>query len=409
MRVLGWKGCGFSMALAATGVSAAETQQRPAPSSRPDPKAPVNVSRGHRSISPDVNGAASAGPSGSPGSQAARASREGNEDDAGSKQADAKRATKKKTDACPGDMQLVEGDYCTKVEHKCLESWYDKSNKKTVCEKFEAKSQCVGERKTKRYCIDRYEWPNRAGERPEVMNKFHQAEVKCAAIGKRLCTESEWTLACEGPKYKPFPYGYVRDTNICHGDVMWDSPDMKKVAARDPAELARIWKGVRSGSQPECVSDYGVYDMPGNADEVVSSETFSSDFRGKFDSVHTGGPWYKGVRNQCRPKIYTHDEGFYYYFLSFRCCAEPDQQPTDPRTTKQRRDNWKFEKVEQIAGFSRAQVQKALKAKAEKGNCSCTKGDIRCNTICGTLLGPEAKDFPKGKKANPSPHGATGE
>jgi hypothetical protein len=294
-------------------------------------------------------------------------------------------------------MLLVDGDYCTKVEHKCAQSWYDKSNKKTVCERFEPWSKCVGERQPKHFCIDRYEWPNHSGERPEVMNRFHQAEVKCAAVGKRLCTESEWTMTCEGPKYKPFPYGYTRDTNVCHGDVMWDSPDMKKVGARDPEELARLWKGVRSGSQPQCVSDYGVYDMPGNADEVVASETFSTDFRGKFDSVHTGGPWYKGVRNQCRPKIYTHDEGFYYYFLSFRCCAEPDHQPTDPRTVKQRRTNWKFEKVEQIAGFTRQQVQKALKTKAEKGNCGCSSGDSRCNTLCGTLLGPGAKDYPKAR------------
>ena len=359
-------------------VAAAETA--PAAASRKRPAQPVTLNHGRRSIRPDSDAGAphalaAAAPAARPAKESEPAAR--------------------KSAACPEDMQLVDGDYCTEVKHHCLESWYDKSNKKTVCERFEPKSECVGQLKHKRFCIDRYEWPNRAGERPEVMNKFHQAEVKCAAIGKRLCTESEWTMTCEGPKFKPFPYGYVRDTNICHGDVMWDSPDMKKVAARDPAELARLWKGVRSGSQPHCASEYGVYDMPGNADEVVSSETFSSDFRGKFDSVHTGGPWYKGVRNQCRPKIYTHDEGFYYYFLSFRCCAEPDQETTDPRTTKQRKDNWKFEKVEGIAGFSRAQVQKALKTKAEKGNCACSKNDVRCNTICGTLLGPDAKDYPK--------------
>lgn len=349
---------------------------------------PVALSHGRRSISPDPD----AGPSSdSPPKALPRA--------AGSVPSHKKQVQPPaKEAACPEGMQLMNGDYCTEVKHQCLESWYDKSNKKTVCERFEPKSSCVGERKHKRFCIDRYEWPNRAGERPEVMNRFHQAEVKCAALGKRLCTESEWTMTCEGPKFLPFPYGYVRDTNICHGDVMWDSPDMKKVAARDPAELARLWKGVRSGSQPQCVSEYGVYDMPGNADEVVSSETYSSDFRGKFDSVHTGGPWYKGVRNQCRPKIYTHDEGFYYYFLSFRCCAEPDRQDTDPRTAKQRKANWKFEKVEQIAGFSRLEVQKALRTKAEKGNCGCGKGDIRCNTLCGTLLGAQAKDFPKTRR-----------
>jgi len=294
--------------------------------------------------------------------------------------------------ACPAGMQLVDGDYCTDVDYECKKSWYDKSNKKTVCEEFEPKSICKGEKVHKRYCMDTYTWPNEKGARPEVMNRFHQAEVKCAAVGKRMCTETEWTLACEGPKMLPFPYGYVRDTNKCLGDVEWDSPNMKKVAARDPEELARLWKGVRNGSQPECISAYGVADLPGNTDEVVSSETYSDDFRGKFDSVHSGGPWYKGVRNQCRPKIYTHDEGFYYYFLGFRCCAEADNKPTDPRTPKQIKGNWGFERVERIAGFSKEQMVEKLKLK-EQGKCTCGAKDIRCKTMCGTLLGPEAKDY----------------
>ena len=294
--------------------------------------------------------------------------------------------------ACPAGMKLVDGDYCTKLELTCKKSWYDKSNKKTVCEEFEPKSTCVGEKVHKRYCMDTYTWPNEKGARPEVMNRFHQAEVKCAAVGKRMCTETEWTLACEGPEMLPFPYGYVRDTNKCLGDVEWDGPDMKKVAQRDPEELARLWKGVRNGSQPECISAYGVADLPGNTDEVVSSETYSSDFRGKYDSVHSGGPWYKGVRNQCRPKIYTHDEGFYYYFLGFRCCAEPDHQATDPRTPKQIKGNWGFERVERIAGFTKAQMIEKLKLK-DQGKCTCSAKDTRCKTMCGSLLGPEAKDY----------------
>jgi formylglycine-generating enzyme len=292
--------------------------------------------------------------------------------------------------ACPAGMQLVDGDYCTKLENNCLKSWYDKSNKKTVCEEFGPGTRCVGEKIKKRYCIDTFEWPNKKGERPEVMNRFHQAQVKCAAVGKRMCTESEWTLACEGPKMLPFPYGYVRDVNKCHGDMTWDGPDMPKVAKRDPEELARLWRGVRSGQLP-CRSDYGVHDLPGNADEVVASETTSNDFRGKFDSVHTGGPWYKGVRNQCRPKIYTHDEGFYYYFLSFRCCAEPDGKPTEPRTPKQIKGGWKFDRVERLAGFTLAQMKDKLELKAQN-KCACSANDILCKTMCGTLLGPNAKD-----------------
>jgi hypothetical protein len=230
--------------------------------------------------------------------------------------------------ACPAGMQLVEGEYCSDVDYKCLRQWHDKSNDKIVCEEFEPKSTCVGTKTKKRFCMDTYTWPNEKGARPEVMNRFHQAQVKCAAVGKRMCTESEWNLACEGPEMLPFPYGYVRDTNKCHGDVEWDSPDMNKVAKRDPEELARLWKGVRNGSQPECYSPYGVADLPGNTDEVVQSESYNEPgFKGKYDSIHSGGPWYKGVRNQCRPKIYTHDEGFYYYFPASAAAPSPTVNP----------------------------------------------------------------------------------
>lgn len=292
--------------------------------------------------------------------------------------------------ACPEDMKLVDGEYCSEVEHKCLKSWFDKSNKKTVCEEFEPTAKCVGEKTKKRYCIDTYEWPNKKGERPEVMNRFHQAEIKCAAVGKRLCTESEWTLACEGPEMKPFPHGYVRDASKCNGDHMWDQPNMKKVAARDPDELARLWHGVRSGSQPNCISDYGVADLPANTDEVVASEQVKGH-RAKYDSVHTGGPWYKGVRNQCRPKIYTHNEDFYYYFLSFRCCSEPDGKTTDPRTPRQIREKWPVSKVEKSAQFTVAQIKERLEQK-KAGKCECRPHDVLCKTMCGTLLGPGAVD-----------------
>lgn len=292
---------------------------------------------------------------------------------------------------CPANMVLIEGDYCTEVEHNCLTEWYADQNKKYVCEQFEEKAVCKGARVKKRYCIDKYEWPNQQGVRPEVMNRFHQAQVKCAAVGKRMCAESEWNFACEGPEMKPFPYGYKRDPLVCNGDHLWDEPNMDKVGDRDAKELARLWRGMPSGTQPGCVSDFGVYDMPANADEVVASEQNPNGSRGKFDSIHTGGPWYSGVRNQCRPKVYTHGEDFYYYFLSFRCCAEPDGAVTDPRTPRQIKDGWAMKKVEQLAQFTVAEAQEKLRLKAE-GKCTCKDTDEKCKTMCGTLLGPNAVD-----------------
>jgi hypothetical protein len=131
--------------------------------------------------------------------------------------------------------------------------------------------------------------------------------------------------------------------------------------------------------------------MPANTDEVVASEQPKNSRHAKFDSVHTGGPWYKGVRNQCRPKVYTHNEDFYYYFLSFRCCAEADGKETDPRTPWQQRDKWTIQKVEKRAGFSIVDMQQKLDLK-KQGQCTCPDGNILCKTMCGTLLGPGAVD-----------------
>lgn len=323
---------------------------------------------------------------------------------------------------CPDEMVLVEGEYCTAksnsaapdaygntpgggaadlkiVERECLKEWYAPQNNKRVCEEFETKGVCVGKMVKKRFCIDRYSWPNRKGHKPEVMNRFHQAQLKCAAVGKRMCTESEWTFSCEGPEMKPFPYGYVRDATKCHGDEEWDGPNMTKVAQRDQAELRRLYKGKPSG-QPECVSDFGVYDLPGNNDEVVASETFESGWRGKFESTNTGGPWYKGVRNQCRPKIYTHDEGFYHYYLGFRCCAEAgnESEPTpetNPLTPHQKKEGWDLKRVERIAGISLEDMRELLEKKKTDPSCGCTT--TKCKTYCGTLLGDEWGS-PEGEK-----------
>ena len=294
---------------------------------------------------------------------------------------------------CAPGMILVEGEYCTEVEQKCLKSWYDKSNKKVVCEDFESPTKCVGPKEKRRFCIDTFAWPNKVGVRPEVMNNFYQAMVKCAAVNKRMCTETEWTMSCEGPEMKPFPYGYKRDPTKCNGDQKWDGPDMKAVARRNPAELTRLWKGVPNGAQPECVSDYGVPDLPGNTDDVVFNDTYKKGgLHAKFDSVNIGGPWYRGVRNACRPKVYTHDEGFYYYYLGFRCCSEPDGKPTDPRSPRMIEGNKPFKDVEGLARFTVAQMREKLKLK-EQGECKCKDTDALCKTMCGTLLGPGTKDI----------------
>ena len=108
--------------------------------------------------------------------------------------------------SCPEGMVDVEGDYCPYVEQKCIR-WVDPETKQR-CADFEPESSCLGHKVHKHFCIDRFEYPNVAGQKPTVMKDWEEAKATCQGEGKRLCGDSEWTLACEGQERLPYPYGY---------------------------------------------------------------------------------------------------------------------------------------------------------------------------------------------------------
>lgn len=209
-------------------------------------------------------------------------------------------------------MVLVDGVYCEDLLQTCL-----KKRKPWQCAEFEAASTCRGGERPMRFCIDRYEHPNRPGELATLGVSWRDAKVKCEEIGKRLCTEAEWTLACEGPERLAFPYGYVRDADACSIDK--PSPKVNEgrfyaPSTRD-AEIARLDQREPSGSRARCVSPYGVHDLTGNVDEWVVNETGRP-----YDSALKGGNWGE-YRNACRPSTRGHGEGWFYYQTGFRCCA----------------------------------------------------------------------------------------
>jgi hypothetical protein len=218
---------------------------------------------------------------------------------------------------CPESMQLVEGDYCLNVEQRCLE-WLD-PEEQMRCARF-APTVCYGSRRRHlSFCIDRYEWPNRRGEYPMVRVTWHTARRLCESVGKRLCTEREWTFACEGEQALPYPYGYERDRNACHFDRQTRRPDRARLANPATAndEYARLYEAVPSGQYERCVSPFGVHDMTGNVDEWVVNESGRP-----YRSALKGG-WWGPIRARCRPATYSHDENFIYYQIGFRCCSDP--------------------------------------------------------------------------------------
>ena len=218
--------------------------------------------------------------------------------------------------ACPSDMLEVEGDYCPWLEQKCLR-WLDPETKMR-CAEFAPTGPCQSATTHKKFCIDKFEYPNVAGEKPVVMKTWIEAKATCEKAGKRLCGETEWTLACEGQERLPYPYGLERNADTCNIDKPHPEPDEKLIAdprTRD-AEVARLDQRDPSGFREACVSPYGVNDMAGNVDEWVVNESGRP-----YKSGLKGGYW-GPVRTRCRPMTTAHNETFIFYQIGFRCCSD---------------------------------------------------------------------------------------
>ena len=233
--------------------------------------------------------------------------------------------------ACPKEMVEIDGEYSPCVAQLCLR-WLDPlAHPPLQCAEFAPTRPCGEAAQKKHFCIDRYEWPNRPGVLPAYSLTWYTARDSCAAVGKRLCNDDEWTLACEGPEHLPYPYGYMRNKDACNIDKSYRTPDAERYIALPTRamELSRLDQREPSGSREACVSPYGVHDMTGNVDEWVVNETGHHD---PYISGLKGGYW-GPVKTRCRPMTTLHDANFHYYQVGFRCCEDTQRPPTQGSPT----------------------------------------------------------------------------
>ncbi len=228
--------------------------------------------------------------------------------------------------ACAAGMVEVVGDYCAELpEQRCLRWVTSTTNGR--CAEFAPSEACAAPTVRKHFCVDRFEYPNVSGQKPLVMKSWLEAATLCGAAAKRLCNDSEWTLACEGPERLPYPYGLARDATACNIDkppITVREEHLRDRARRD-AEAKRLWQGEPSGARDRCKSAFGVQDMTGNVDEWVVNE------KGKPHRSALKGGYWSWVRGRCRPLTDGHAEDFRYYQIGFRCCSDPGSGVTAAR------------------------------------------------------------------------------
>jgi hypothetical protein len=219
--------------------------------------------------------------------------------------------------ACPAGMVLVDGESCTDVEHTCLKEMKDDPAHR--CLEFKPGADvCVAPKGHLKFCMDRYEWPGTPGAQPRVLVDYFEAEKSCQSVGKRMCKEDEFYLACEGPEHWPYAWGHVRHPSPCNIDRPYFMVDWNKWAKGGHymvEEAQRLDQALPIGSS-KCWSPYGVHDIAGNVDEWTTARP-GRELQGSL----MGGYW-GPVQNACRYVTTVHGPEFMFYQIGFRCCSE---------------------------------------------------------------------------------------
>jgi hypothetical protein len=190
------------------------------------------------------------------------------------------------------------------------------------------------------FCIDRFEaslvgWSpyvhpagstaravSLRGAVPQAYISQIQASAACVAAGKRLCTDTEWLRACQGPAMTTYPYGNTRQPGTCndarsvHPAVeLYGTTDSWIYSHLDSPCLNQEANGLgRTGALTGCVTAEGAYDMMGNVHEWTADP--AGTFRGGYyvDTVLNG--------NGCLYATTAHDTAYWDYSTGFRCCHD---------------------------------------------------------------------------------------
>jgi len=131
---------------------------------------------------------------------------------------------------------------------------------------------------------------------PWQVSSNNEAHKACEAAGKRLCTPAEWQTACQGPGQTVYSYGDTYNPKTCNGIDTFGYSNFHLTP---------------TGSFPNCVNSWGVFDMNGNLWEHVAQGDTTTVRGGAFN---------------CGDSLTLHRcdyiPGWTPSALGFRCCSD---------------------------------------------------------------------------------------
>jgi sulfatase modifying factor 1 len=168
-----------------------------------------------------------------------------------------------------------------------------------------------------------------AGVIPQGYISQVEASDACANAGKRLCSATEFALACRGSDAGNwYPYGgQTREPGYCNegkGSFMpllfGPNPQNWTYADFNDPRLNQLDGGLApTGSYARCVSPFGVHDCVGNLHEW-GSDPADALGHGRFRGGFYGDAELNG--HGCLYVTSAHELAYHDYSTGFRCCRD---------------------------------------------------------------------------------------
>jgi hypothetical protein len=141
---------------------------------------------------------------------------------------------------------------------------------------------------------------------PWSLVTWDQAKKACEDAGKRLCSQEEWTSACNAGN-RVYPYGNTYQPNTCNGK------DFDGIAGGADDDVT-----LRTGQMASCQSQGGIRDLSGNLREWTSTvvqTTLRQIKGGAYDNI--------APALTCGFDFWKQPPDSFFYNLGFRCCRNP--------------------------------------------------------------------------------------
>lgn len=176
--------------------------------------------------------------------------------------------------------------------------------------------------------IDEFPYPNERGAMPRTGVSREEAATACGALGKRLCTATEWERACKGPDQTTYPWAARAAESA---EISTEICDLgRSIVAKPTGGAATRALFSPIGDRKKCVATTGVHELAGGPWEWTATDWNRGSVDATLGVLKGGNAVDAALVGRCANGL-GRPHRLRYSDVGFRCCRSAQEpEPEAP-------------------------------------------------------------------------------